>query len=63
VLSNQPRPNNSYSRSTNGWLWMAGVALRYRHFVIEKSAIALVGAQDAVTHGDGYFPLSIGFRF
>jgi hypothetical protein len=58
-----PNSYNNYSRTENGAIWTAGVALRYRHLVIEKQIVALLGATYAVSQNREYYPLSIGFRF
>jgi hypothetical protein len=61
--STAPNPFDDSSPSENGAIWTAGVALRYRHLVIEKQVIGLLGANNSVGENREYYPLSIGFRF
>ncbi len=58
-----PLDYGNYSRSDVGVIWTLGLALRYRHLVLEKKAIGLLGAESAVEHGREYYPWTIGFRF
>lgn len=58
-----PNSFENYARTEHGVIWSAGVAVRYRHLVIEKQVIGLLGAENAVTQGREYYPLSVGFRF
>jgi len=58
-----PSEYGNYSRSDVGVIWTLGLAVRYRHFVIEKQAIGLLGAGLAVQYGREYYPWTIGYRF
>jgi hypothetical protein len=60
---NTPNDYGNYSRSDVGVIWTTGLALRYRHLVIEKQAIGLLGAENAVRFGREYYPWTIGYRF
>jgi hypothetical protein len=58
-----PADYGNYSRSDTGIMWTLGLALRYRHFVVEKKAIGLLGAESAIREGREYYPWTIGYRF
>ena len=61
--STAPPGFENSSRTGSGALWMAGLALRYRHLVIEKQAIEMPGAQEVLAQGREYYPLYVGLRF
>ncbi|MDB4891285.1 MAG: hypothetical protein JWL61_3140 [Gemmatimonadetes bacterium] len=58
-----PDSYGNYSRSDVGVIWTLGIAVRYRHLVVEKKAIGLLGAESAVQFGREYYPWTIGYRF
>jgi len=60
---NTPNPFGNYSRADVGAIWTLGLALRYRHLVVERRAIGLLGAESAVQYSREYYPWTIGYRF
>jgi hypothetical protein len=58
-----PSSYGNYSRSDVGAIWTLGLALRYRHLVVERRVIGLLGAGLAVQFGREYYPWTIGYRF
>ena len=58
-----PYTGENYSVTESGTIWTLGLALRYRWLVVEKHAIGLLGARNAVISGREYYPLTIGARF
>jgi hypothetical protein len=53
---------SSSTRTKIGWVHTAGVALRWRHFVIEQHLMEIVDADSALINGRSA-PLSFGLRF
>jgi len=61
-FSIQPGSGSQATRTSTGWVYSVGLALRWRYFVIEQHLLQINDADRALRNGETA-PLSFGVRF